>query len=67
MAEQMAKEARLAAMDELIADFEAEYGPITNEEIAEQVQRDRDASAALRREGERKLAEWQQQTAQQAE
>lgn len=67
MAEQMAKDARLAAMDELIADFEAEYGPITDEEIAEQVQLDRDASAAWRLEGERKLAEWQrQQAAQQA-
>ncbi|WP_419846566.1 hypothetical protein [Candidatus Poriferisocius sp.] len=68
MAEQMAKDARLVAMDELIADFEAEYGPITDEEIAEQVQLDRDASAAWRLEGERKLAAWQrQQAAQQAE
>ena len=67
MAEQMAKDARLAAMDALIADFEAEYGPITDEEIAEQRQRDRDASATLRLEGERRLAEWQrQQAAQQA-
>ena len=67
MAERLAHDARLAAMDELIADFEAEYGPITDEEIAEQRQRDRDASAVLRREGERKLAEWQRQAAQQAE
>ena len=68
MAEQLAKDARLAAMDELIAEFDAEYGPLTDEEIAEQRQRDLEASAALRREGERKLAEWQrQQAAQQAQ
>ena len=67
MAEQMAKDERLAALDELLAEFEAEYGPITDEEIAEQRQRDRDASAALRQEGERRLAEWQRQAAQQAE
>ena len=67
MAEQLAKDARQAALDELLAEFEAEYGPITDEEIAEQRQRDRDASAALRQEGERRLAEWQRQAAQQAE
>ena len=67
MAEQLAKDARQAALDELLAEFETEYGPITDEEIAEQRQRDRDASAALRQEGERRLAEWQRQAAQQAE
>ena len=68
MAEQLAKEARLAAMDELIAEFEAEHGPITDEQIAEQRERNREASEALRLEGERRLAEWQrQQTAQQAQ
>ena len=67
MTEQLAKDARLAAMDELIAEFEAEHGPITDEEIAEQRQRDRDASAALRLEGERRLAEWQRLQVQQAE
>ena len=67
MEEQLAKEARLAAMDELIAEFEAEHGPITDEEIAEQRQRDREAWAFWRQEGERRLAEWQQLQAQQAE
>ena len=67
MAEQLAKDARLVALDELIAEFEAEGGPFTDEELAEQRERDLEASAALRREGERKLAEWQrQQAAQQA-
>ncbi|MCY4035997.1 MAG: hypothetical protein OXF64_00880 [bacterium] len=66
MEEQLAKDARLAAMDELIAEFEAEGGPFTDEEIAEQMQRDREASAALSREGERRLAEWQRLQAQQA-
>ena len=66
MAEQMAKDARLAAMDEMIAEFEAEHGPITDEQIAETRQRDRDAAAALRVQGERKLAEWQQLQAQHA-
>ena len=63
MAEQLAKDARLVALDELIAEFEAEYGPITDEEIAEQRERDLEASAALRLEGERRLAEWQRQQA----
>lgn len=67
MTEQMAKDARLAALDELIAEFEAEGGPFTDEEIAEQRQRDLDAAAAIRREGERKLAERQRQMALQAE
>ncbi|WP_419926325.1 hypothetical protein [Candidatus Poriferisocius sp.] len=67
MTEQLAKDARLAAMDELIAEFEAEHGPITDEEIAEQRQRDRDASVALRLEGERRVAEWQRLQVQQAE
>ena len=40
---------------------------MTEEEIAEQRQRDRDASAALRLEGERRLAEWQRLQVQQAE
>ncbi len=66
IAQQLAKDARLAAIDELIAEFEAEGGPFTDEEIAEQRERDLEASAALRREGERKLAEWQRQAAQQA-
>ena len=63
MAEQLAKDARRAALDELIAEFEAEGGPFTDEEIAEQRERDLEASAALRLEGERKLAEWQRQQA----
>lgn len=66
MAEQMAKDARRTALDEWVAEFEAEYGPITDEEIAEQRQRDLEAAEAIRREGERKLAEWQRLQAQQA-
>lgn len=65
--EQLAKDARLAAMDEWIAEFEAEHGPITDEEIAEQRQRDREAWSFWRQEGERKMDEWQRLQAQQAE
>lgn len=67
MAEQLAKDDRLAALDELIAEFEAEHGPITDEEIAEQRQRDREAAAFWRQEGERKMVEWQRLQAQQAQ
>ncbi|MYH95350.1 MAG: hypothetical protein F4129_02460 [Acidimicrobiia bacterium] len=67
MAEQLAKDDRLAALDEWIAEFEAEHGPITDEEIAEQRQRDREAAAFWRQEGERKMAERQRLQAQQAE
>jgi len=62
--EQLAKDARLGALDELIAEFEAEGGLFTDEEIAEQRKRDRQASAALRREGEKRLAERQRRQAQ---
>ena len=67
MEEQLAKDARLAAMDEWIAEFEAEHGPITDEEIAEQMRRDREAAAFWRQEGDRKMAERQRHLAQQAE
>ena len=39
---------RLAAMAEALADYEAEYGEITEEEMAEQRQQDLRAAAAVR-------------------
>lgn len=46
--ERLAHEARLAALDELLADYEAEHGAFADEELAERAQRDRDAAAATR-------------------
>ncbi|MYE73248.1 MAG: hypothetical protein F4240_08185 [Acidimicrobiia bacterium] len=67
MAEQLARDDRLVALDELIAEFEALHGPVTDEDIAEQRQRDREAAAYWRQKGERWLAERQRLLAQQAE
>ena len=39
---------RLAVLSRLVAQYEAEHGFITDNEIAEQAQRDRDAAASLR-------------------
>jgi Arc/MetJ-type ribon-helix-helix transcriptional regulator len=46
--EHVAKERRLAALAELISDYEAEHGEITDQEMAEQARADRDAAAAVR-------------------
>lgn len=48
MAQRRVKDHRLSALSELVRDYEAAHGVITDNEIAEQVQRDRDAAAALR-------------------
>lgn len=48
LAERVARERRLAAMADAIAAYEAEFGVITDEEIADLARRDRDAAAALR-------------------
>lgn len=44
--EHVAKERRLAALAEAIAQYEDEHGEITDEELAEQARDDRDAAAA---------------------
>ncbi|MCY4621105.1 MAG: hypothetical protein OXD34_04610 [bacterium] len=48
MAQRVATDRRLAAIGELIRDFEAEHGVITEDEIAEQARIDWDAAAASR-------------------
>ncbi|MCY4367869.1 MAG: hypothetical protein OXF41_00315 [bacterium] len=48
MAQRLATEQRLAALSELIRDYEAAHGVITDDEIADQAQRDRDAAALSR-------------------
>ena len=48
MSERRTRDRRLALLDELISGYEAEHGFITGEEVAEQVQRDRDAAASSR-------------------
>lgn len=42
------RERRLAALSRLVVEYEAEHGLITDDEIAEQALRDRDAAASLR-------------------
>lgn len=46
--ERSERDRRLRALAELVAGYEAEHGEITETELAEQVQRDRDAAAATR-------------------
>ena len=41
-------EARLEALDALLAEYEAEHGAFSDEELAEQARGDRDAAAAVR-------------------
>ena len=48
MEERRLKEQRLAALDALIEEHEREHGVITEEEIEQQRQVDRDAAAAVR-------------------
>lgn len=48
MAQRRARERRLAVLSELIHDYEAAHGVITEDEMAEQAQRDRDAAALSR-------------------
>ena len=46
--ERQVRDRRLAALDDLISAYEAEHGPITDDELADQIQRDRDAAAFSR-------------------
>ena len=48
MAERLETERRLAALTELVAEYEAEHGEITAAELVEQDELDRDAAAAVR-------------------
>ena len=45
-----ANDRRLEALGELIAEYEAEHGTITDEELAQQAQADRDSAAHVRTE-----------------
>lgn len=48
MAQRRDRDARLAVLSRLVAEYEAEHGFITDDEIAQQAQHDRDAAGALR-------------------
>ena len=48
MRERLERDQRLAMLSALLDDYEAEHGVLTDDEVAEQVQRDRDAAAATR-------------------
>lgn len=48
MSQRHARDQRLAVLGRLIAEYEAEHGFITDDEIAEQAQQDRDAAASFR-------------------
>ena len=47
MAQRRDRDARLAALSRLIAEYEAEHGFITDEDIADQDQQDRDAAGSF--------------------
>ena len=48
MAQRRARDRRLAVLSELIDDYEAAHGVISEDEMAEQAQRDGDAAAVSR-------------------
>ncbi|CAN5835930.1 MAG: hypothetical protein ACR2HP_04060 [Ilumatobacteraceae bacterium] len=48
MADRLARDRRLQALAELVTEYEAEHGMFTEDELAEQLQRDRDEAAATR-------------------
>ncbi len=48
MAQRRDRDARLAVMRRLLHEYEAEHGSISDEEIAEQAQQDRDAAGSYR-------------------
>lgn len=48
MAVRLGRDQRLSNLADLIADYEDEHGVITDDELAEQQQADRDAAAILR-------------------
>ena len=48
MEQRRVRDRRLGVLGELVRDYEAAHGVITDDEIAEQTQRDRDAAASSR-------------------
>lgn len=48
MAQRAARDERLAVLAAIVAEYEAEHGEITDDELAQQAQADRDAAAAVR-------------------
>lgn len=48
MAQRRDRDQRLAVLGGLVAEYEAEHGFITDDEVAEQAQQDRDAAASFR-------------------
>ncbi len=48
MAQRRDRDQRLAVLRSLVSEYEAEHGVISDDEIEEQAQRDRDAAASLR-------------------
>ena len=48
MAQRRDRDQRLAVLRRLVSEYEAEHGVISDDEIEEQAQRDRDAAASLR-------------------
>ena len=48
MAARASRDRRLSLLAALVSDYEAEHGEITDDELAEQSQADRDAAAATR-------------------
>ena len=63
VAEQLDKERRLALMAEMIAEYEAEHGVITEEDMEEQIRRDKEAAAAIRAKAKARMAEIQAERA----
>ena len=56
LVERAEKERKLRAMAEAIAEYEAEFGAFTPEELAAQARRDKRAAAAVRERVRRRLA-----------
>lgn len=48
LADKVAKERRLAALAEAVAAYEAEHGPISSNELTDQMRADREAAATSR-------------------
>ena len=57
MAAKSAHRSRLNALDEAIADYEAEFGPISSEELEEQRRLDKIAAEQVRADGKRRRAQ----------
>lgn len=56
VAEQLDKERRLALLAEMVAEYEAEHGVITEEDMEEQIRKDKEAAAANRAAGKARYA-----------